>query len=265
MRALEEETGCCADVCTEHLSFLRGLVLDGRFADAEEYVSVFNCDRVRYLLRRQHFLELLFARDADADHGSGGGSGAATPTSPGSADGTAAALAAALQSMDGLCTKAEMNSLVMALTQPSTADSDRTPHVGRLACFNAVRAALEPSFRVAGMSTHVAPSTPPGQLLRLFGQAAVAQTAASSSSSPSSSAAAAAAAVAVSASGVFDPKAVVGPDVVVDAVAWRGGDDDSVVDVHKSAVFTGVHRLQRHADVRASAVFAEQQSKTMHL
>ena len=42
MRALEEETGCCADGCSDHVAFLRGYVRQHRAATSDAFVTNVN-------------------------------------------------------------------------------------------------------------------------------------------------------------------------------------------------------------------------------
>ena len=68
MRCLEHESGLSVDNYGNDLDFLRELVLDGQWEDAENFVSPlrkkagesgFNFERVMFELRKQRFLELV--------------------------------------------------------------------------------------------------------------------------------------------------------------------------------------------------------------
>ncbi len=212
MRALEEESGCLSDRCNDDVSFLRGLVLDGRFTDAEVFIRVFDAPRARFLLRKQHFLELVHAN-------SGGGR-----------DELLVELRAVLKSLEPLCSKAELNELVLCVTHPGTGayalDDGWTPHVGRLRCFSDVMGVVGPAMAAVGIPADVTPCCDRGQLLRLIAQAAVSRTA---SPSPSSSSPAAAVVVSPSTSAAtsvaFDPRSPLPRNVRVNTVPFPSAED----------------------------------------
>ena len=68
MRCLEKETGVGTDDLNEDLVFFRGLVLDGRWTDADAFLDPlkthkdFDYTTVRFEMRKQRFLELLHGR-----------------------------------------------------------------------------------------------------------------------------------------------------------------------------------------------------------
>ena len=72
MRTLEQETGLVVEEYGNDLMFLRGLILDGAWRDAENFVipfafaeHQFDAARVLFEIRR-HFLELVDGHDHDA-------------------------------------------------------------------------------------------------------------------------------------------------------------------------------------------------------
>eukprot|EP00946_MAST-07B_sp_MAST-7B-sp1_P001202 g1202.t1 len=131
MRTLEQETGLVVDEYGNDLMFLRGLILDGAWRDAENFVmplarsqppEQFDAARVLFEIRRQRFLELVDGHDHDA---------------------ATTALADGLKQLEAKCSREEFNKLCYCLTLENLTDhpdyADWTPFRGRLACFESVR------------------------------------------------------------------------------------------------------------------------------
>ena len=130
MRCLEHETGLVVDEYGNDLMFLRALILDGQWRDAENFIKPlalqphdqFDAPRVLFEIRRQRFLELVDGRDHEA---------------------ATSALADGLKQLEGKCSKEEFNKLCYCLTLEQLSDhpdyADWTPFRGRLACFESIR------------------------------------------------------------------------------------------------------------------------------
>ena len=93
MRCLEHESGLTVDNYGNDMDFLRNLILDGQWDDAENFVQPlkknmesndFDFDRVMFEIRKQRFLELVDGRDQD---------------------GAVDALTVGLKSLEGRCSK----------------------------------------------------------------------------------------------------------------------------------------------------------------
>lgn len=126
MRSLEAETSLEAEGFGEDVKFLRALILDGRWDDAAIMLSPlrrspFAHGKVAFELGKQHFLELLEARDGNVG---------------------VEALVVALKDLEGRCTQKEFHSLCFCLTLPSVCRhpdfTEWTVYRGRMWCFNAI-------------------------------------------------------------------------------------------------------------------------------
>ena len=140
MRCLEHESGLSVDNYGNDLDFLRELVLDGQWEDAENFVSPlrkkagesgFNFERVMFELRKQRFLELVDGKDQE---------------------GAVLELTAGLKELEGRCSKEEFNKLCYCLTLESLSDhpdySAWTPYHGRMECFTAIKHLFDTVFSV---------------------------------------------------------------------------------------------------------------------
>eukprot|EP00656_Telonema_subtile_P015249 TRINITY_DN1796_c0_g1_i4.p1 TRINITY_DN1796_c0_g1~~TRINITY_DN1796_c0_g1_i4.p1 ORF type:complete len:615 (-),score=138.68 TRINITY_DN1796_c0_g1_i4:686-2530(-) len=155
MRALERDTGVCLETHGRELSFIRSLILDGRWSDAEKFIEPlkqspkFDYDQVLFELRRQKFLELLDNQ-------------ALTPAVMELVDG--------LKELEGQCSQDEFNTLCYCLTLGSLKEhkdfKDWTPEKGRLECFEA----CAPYFEVIYGSRSNKIPVPQGRLLSLLRQ-----------------------------------------------------------------------------------------------
>ncbi|CAN0304983.1 unnamed protein product, partial [Laminaria digitata] len=130
MRALETEAGVETEDLGEDASFLRALVLDGRWEDAITLIEPLRPgtavhDRACFELRKQEFLELL------EDKASGD---------------NASTLVKALHRLEPGSSRKEFNDLCYCLTLPGVRKHPDyvswTPHLGRLWCFEALRGYL---------------------------------------------------------------------------------------------------------------------------
>ena len=150
MRALELETGKRADTSYgADLEFFRDLLLDGAWADAEDFIEPleahdeFNYRESLKWIRQQRFLEMLSKRSSESEEDGGGADLASAAESK-------AELVDAIKSLEGLCTRTELNSLTYCLGIGSVTDHpqfrDWTPLAGRLRCFEELRLNLESVF-----------------------------------------------------------------------------------------------------------------------
>ena len=188
--AADEERQQTLRARANDLSFLRGLILDGMFTDAERFLlpladgnggvggGPFDYDRAVFLLRRQRFLEMIESGSAGGDSSSNGSKSQAVE-----------ALVSGLKELEGQCSKEEFHALCYCLTLDSVADSPAfstwTPFGGRLDVFEAISADFVAAGGANGMGTvqdddgaggdersrHV----PPNHLLTLLHQAALHQ------------------------------------------------------------------------------------------
>ena len=103
MRCLEHECGVSVDNYGNDLDFLRDLILDGQWEDAENFVnplqkknqgSEFDFDGVMFQLRKQRFLELVDGKDQE---------------------GAVLELTAGLKALEGSCSREEFNKLCYCL------------------------------------------------------------------------------------------------------------------------------------------------------
>jgi WD40 repeat protein len=128
MRALEHETGITTTNYGTDLTFLRGLILDAQFDDAESFVvplanvDNFDADRVLFEIRRQRFLELVDGNEGEAAQH---------------------VLSTSLKQLESKCSRAEWHKLCYCLTLQSLADhpdyTNWTPYRGRMDCFESLR------------------------------------------------------------------------------------------------------------------------------
>ena len=201
-RALELESGCPVSEANDDLSFARDLVLDGRWAELEDFLAPLADSRgfdhagVLFAVRRQRYLELLSGRlrgeGAAGAPGFGDSSlvgglnatllgGSMGPGSSGAPSGAASVLqvVAALRAVEAVCeSKVAFNTLCYCLTLPSVSEHPEfatwSPYSGRQQAYLSVRRELLKVFPADAAA--VAASGPPtGQLERLLCQAATAQ------------------------------------------------------------------------------------------
>ena len=128
MRALEHETGITTTNYGTDLDFLRGLILDAQFDDAESFVvplanvDDFDADRVLFEIRRQRFLELVDGNEGEAAQH---------------------VLSTTLKQLESKCSRAEWHKLCYCLTLQSLADHPDyehwTPYRGRMDTFESLR------------------------------------------------------------------------------------------------------------------------------
>ena len=113
MRALEHETGITTTNYGTDLDFLRGLILDAQFDDAESFVvplanvDDFDADRVLFEIRRQRFLELVDGNEGEAAQH---------------------VLSTTLKQLESKCSRAEWHKLCYCLTLQSLADHPDYEH-----------------------------------------------------------------------------------------------------------------------------------------
>ena len=195
-RALELESGVREPEASDDVAFARELLLDARWAEAEDLLAPLAAARgfdhagVLFHVRRQRFLELLASRLRD---GGGGGGGALDASAAGAAGaaggGSVLAVVAALRDVEAVCeSRVAFNSLCYCLTLPSVNDhpdfADWTPHLGRARAYAAVRRELAKVFPDAPAAEPAARAVPPAQLERIFAQAAALQAAARMAADP---------------------------------------------------------------------------------
>jgi hypothetical protein len=138
MRCLEHECGVSVDNYGNDLDFLRDLILDGQWEDAENFVnplqkknqgSEFDFDGVMFQLRKQRFLELVDGKDQE---------------------GAVLELTAGLKALEGSCSREEFNKLCYCLTLESLTDhpdyASWTPYQGRMECFTLVKGLFDRVF-----------------------------------------------------------------------------------------------------------------------
>ena len=168
MRCLEHESGLTVDNYGNDMDFLRNLILDGQWDDAENFVQPlkknmesndFDFDRVMFEIRKQRFLELVDGRDQD---------------------GAVDALTVGLKSLEGRCSKEEFNKLCYCLTLETLSDhpdyKSWTPYQGRLECFSAVRTLFDRVFSGEWLAQRTAAArVEPNHLITLLQQSALYQ------------------------------------------------------------------------------------------
>ena len=128
MRALEHETGLTTTNYGTDLDFLRSLILDAQFDDAESFVlplanvDDFDANRVLFEIRRQRFLELVDGNEGEAAQH---------------------VLSTSLKQLESKCSRAEWHKLCYCLTLQSLSDhpdyTNWTPYRGRMDCFESLR------------------------------------------------------------------------------------------------------------------------------
>ena len=168
MRCLEHESGLTVDNYGNDMDFLRNLILDGQWDDAENFVSPlekksqendFDFQRVMFEIRKQRFLELVDGRDQA---------------------GAVDALTDGLKQLEGRCSKEEFNKLCYCLTLETLNDhpdyASWTPYQGRLECFTAVRTLFDRVFAGEWMAQRdAAARVEPNHLITLLQQSALYQ------------------------------------------------------------------------------------------
>ena len=168
MRCLEKETGVLTeDETDEDLSYLRELVLDGRFQDAIAFLEPMLLEhqdiqqKIMFQLKRQQFLERLHG-NSSVEVGS-------------SLSSAVIGIVQELQGLRELCDKEEFNSLWYTLTLERIQDHPDmkgwTPERGRLECFRLVRTQMEIGLELSRAEDERKRMIPRGQLLHLLAQA----------------------------------------------------------------------------------------------
>ena len=183
-RALELETAVRVPEVNDDIAFCRDLILDARWAEAEDLLAPlarargFDHSGVLFSLRRQRFLELLASRLRGS--GDNLNASALNATSVGGPS-PVLAVVAALRDVESVCeSRVAFNSLCYCLTLPAVNDhpdfSDWTPHLGRLRAYASIRLELLKVFP-ATTDSAATRTVPMGQLENLLCQAAAAQAA----------------------------------------------------------------------------------------
>eukprot|EP00938_MAST-03A_sp_MAST-3A-sp1_P002027 g2027.t1 len=162
MISLEKETGISNFPSTDDdLSYVRELVLDGRFEDVLRFLEpIVQSSSVKFQLKRQQFLERLQQGDSSSSSSS-------------SLSSAVVGIVQELRDLKSLCDKEEFNNLWYMLTLENIQDHPDmktwTIEKGRLECFRAVRSEMEDALNLS--STANDGFIPRGQLLHLLAQA----------------------------------------------------------------------------------------------
>lgn len=183
-RALELESGIAYPCEHEDIQFLRELVLDARWSELEELLSLFypshgfDKRKVRYYILRQRLFELLCAK-VSLDSSKLNNTLSSTWKNNQQANDSASSIVSLLSALETVCRDAkEFNSICFVLTQSSINDHpdyrNWTVHSGRKECYECIKTEV---LRVMNLPLSKTSSPPPKhQFERILHQAAVAQT-----------------------------------------------------------------------------------------
>lgn len=136
--ALERETGIINGNHSDDILFLRQLIIDGQWDDCLEFIQplqileTFNADKVKFLILRQKYVELLCVRSEAGQN---------------FVQGTVDEVVKVLNQLENYATKEEHSNLCLLLTLPRLNDhiafKDWNPAKSRMKCFSDVCPLIE--------------------------------------------------------------------------------------------------------------------------